>query len=85
MIESRTNEVNGDVAEIIANLASSGIVAVVELITILVERRAVDPKHARDILSTMAKHSSLQTMLPAIERRTRSFMVQPNRKGPRRR
>lgn len=43
MKESRTNELDGDVAEIIANLASSGIIAVVELITVLVERRAIDP------------------------------------------
>ena len=54
MKESRTNELDGDVAEIIANLASSGIIAVVELITVLVERRAIDPRYARDILLTMA-------------------------------
>jgi hypothetical protein len=85
MKESRTNELDGDVAEIIANLASSGIIAVVELITVLVERRAIDPRYARDILLTMAKHSGLQTMMPAIQRRTRSFMVQPYRRGPRKR
>jgi hypothetical protein len=85
MTETTTNELDGDAAEIIANLASSGIVAVVELITVLVERRAIDPRHARDILLTMANHSGLQTMMPAIQRRTRSFMVHPYRKGPRRR